>query len=172
MIFHPFTSISYLLSNYLIIWICNISLYIICMFTRGAEFANRGDSERVEERLRSKCSATLRTFPSLSGWKKQDFVCQNSFKINFFINEVVSFDDLYKDNRPCVRDNQRLEEEVKTLYEEMQEEIKTHQTREEKLLDKNKCWEWYVRKRERYSDLTKKSRKTFPKWVQPLNGAI
>ena len=158
MFFHPFTSISYLLSNYL----------IICMFTPGAEFANRGDSERVEERLRSKCSATLRTFPSLSGWKKQDFVCQNSFKINFFVNEVVSFDDFYEDNRPCARDNQRLEEEVKTLYEE----IKTHQTREEKLLDGNKCWQRYVRKRERYSDLTKKSRKTFPKWVQPLNGAI
>lgn len=52
---------------------------------------------------------------------------------------MLSFDDLYEDNRPCARDNQRLEEEVKTLYEEMQEEIKTHQTREEKLLDGNKC---------------------------------
>ena len=136
---------------------------LLNMFIPGAGFAIRGDSERVEERLRSKCYATLRTFRSLSGRKKQDFACQNSFKMNLFVNEVVPLDDLYEDNSRCASEYQRLEEEIKTLYEEMQEEIKTHETRQEKLLDENERLEQYVRKLERYSDLTKKNRKDISK---------
>ena len=120
-------------------------------FIPGAGFAVRRDCKRVEERLRSKCYATLRKFRSLSGRKKQEFACEQSFKINLFVEEVLSLDDMYENYSRCVSENNQLEKDIKTLYEEMEEELKKCETREEKLLDENKRLEQYVKKLERYS---------------------
>lgn len=66
-------------------------------FITGAGFAVLGKCDRVEENLKSKCYATLHTFRSSSGWKKHVYACQQCFKMNPVVNEVLSLEDVCED---------------------------------------------------------------------------
>lgn len=76
------------------------------MIIPGSEFAIRGDCERIEQRLKSKCYSALREFRSLMGEKKkQEFASQKSFKMNVFADEVFSVDDLFDDFSQSANEN-------------------------------------------------------------------
>lgn len=79
---------------------------LLNMIIPGSEFAIRGDCERIEQRLKSKCYSVLREFHSLMGEKKkQEFASQKSFKMNVFADEVFSVDDLFDDFSQSVNEN-------------------------------------------------------------------
>lgn len=108
----------------------------------------------------------LRHFENISvviGSEKKEFACEQCFKINIFVDEVLSLDDVYENYNRCASKNQELEKEIKKIYQEIEEEIKKRDTREEKLLEENERLDQYVKKLERYSDLPEKDGKDISK---------
>lgn len=94
------------------------------MVIPGSGFTIRGDCERIDQRLKSKCYSALREFHSLMGRKQQEFACQKSFKMNVFGDEVISLDDLFDDFCRSSNEKEHFKEEVKKIYLELEEEIK------------------------------------------------
>ncbi|KAJ7384818.1 hypothetical protein OS493_019495 [Desmophyllum pertusum] len=108
----------------------------------------------------------LRHFENISvviGSGKKEFACEQCFKINIFVDEVLSLDDVYENYNRCAIKNQELEKEIKKIYQEIEEEIKKRDTREEKLLEENERLDQYVKKLERYSGLPEKDGKDISK---------
>ena len=57
--------------------------------------------------------------------------------MHLFVNEVISLEDVFNEYDRCVSNKENLEEEITKMYEEVEEEIKKHETREEKLFQQN-----------------------------------
>lgn len=115
------------------LWLCWESIHkyssefesfisLLNTFIPGAGFAVHPDAVWVEERLRNKCCASHNTFRSLSGRKKRAFVSE-TFKMNVFVDEVLSLDDVKEVHNHCLQENYKFEEEIEKLCVEMKEEF-------------------------------------------------
>lgn len=83
-------------------------------FIPGAGFAVHPDAVRVEERLRNKCCASHNTFRSWSGRKKRAFVSE-TFKMNVFVDEVLSLDDVKEVHNHCLQENYKWKKKLKNF---------------------------------------------------------
>ena len=139
---------------------CEFESYISLLndFIPGAGFAVRGEAERIEERLRNKCCTTYNTFRSLSGRKKRVFVTQ-SFKMNVFVEEVLSVENVKNAYNRCMEENFALEQEIDKLRDEIKDELKKRDQKEETLVEANEDLERYLKKLEKYTDLPEKNGK-------------
>ena len=117
---------------------------LLNMIIPGSEIAIRGDCERIEQRLKSKCYSALREFYSLMA-RKTTGIC---------LSKIVENECLCRRSVFCGR-SVRWFQSISICERELEEEIKKRKTREEKLLKENEKLEQYVKRLE----------KTFLQWV-------
>ena len=115
----------------------------------GCGFSIKEDAHRVEERLRTKCSATAARFKSCAGRKKKELITSETYKMNILVEEVRSVRKLDDEMKEAIKQKEDLEEETKKTYEELLEEVKQSKIREEGLSSANESLRHYVKKLER-----------------------
>ena len=114
----------------------------------GGGFAIKDTAGRIEERLRVKCALISNQFKTASGRKKKDLL-SGSYRMNIFLEEVLSVDMLHAELERETKIIKNLEKENQKIYEELIEEIKQKKIREDQMLTETVSLKKYIEKLEK-----------------------